>query len=87
MLWSPKTRFPQGFAEFSVLEKPGMKWRQEDPGGWQTYTASPNFVRWRLSSERPATEANPRLSFLRHQGIYCVSFPSIRRREGTGSVA
>ncbi len=75
-------RLRQRFAEFSGVGKLGMNRRWEDLGGSWTYTASPDFVCGRLGGEHPLTEGQPHMSFLRHQGIYCAAFPSIRRPRG-----
>jgi hypothetical protein len=64
----------QGFAEFSKVQKLGMNWRWEERGGWWMCTASPDSVRGRLAREHPLTQAQPYMSFLRHQGIYCAAF-------------
>ena len=69
----------QSLLEFSSVGKLGVKRRWEDLGGSWRDAASLDFVRGCLAREHPLTEAQPHMSFLRHQGIYCVS-PSSRLR-------
>src|SRR5262249_22310549 len=60
------------------LEQPGTKWGRPE-SGWWTHTAFAGTCPLTLEFGTPCNGSRPSLSFLRHQGIYCV-LPASRRR-------
>ena len=70
-----KSRFPPGFEARTTWHEIGTA-RQS---GWWTHTAFAGTCPLALEFGTPCNGSRPRLSFLRHQGIYCV-FPASRRR-------
>src|SRR5271163_5290151 len=72
-----KTRFAQSFWCVFTARRTWHEIAAARAGRLADLHGSADVKRWSMSSERPATEANPSLSFFRHQGIYCVS-PSSR---------
>jgi hypothetical protein len=77
-----KGLLPQGFTEFSAVAKLGMNRGWENLGGWWTQTAPRISPAGAWPGNTLSLKPKPHMSFLRHQGIYCVAFPRIRRPGG-----
>jgi hypothetical protein len=84
---SVKSPLAQGLAEFSVLEKLGMKWRPEDLGvGGLTplrRISSPGGARFGIPLQLNLTP----VEFSQASGNLLRIFSSIRRRKATGRAA